>query len=104
MINSFVLFDATFWFYLLAGLAYIGSLAFERAPLAAAGHPARTWGPGIGATATWLAAVGWAANTAALTGKPTNVIFSPGAASFDMFENYADRGERFKALVGKMRL
>lgn len=27
------------------------------------------------------------------------VIFSPGAASFDMFKNYADRGEQFKKTV-----
>ena len=27
------------------------------------------------------------------------VIFSPGAASFDMFKDYADRGEKFKAIV-----
>ncbi|MBI2036792.1 MAG: UDP-N-acetylmuramoyl-L-alanine--D-glutamate ligase, partial [Candidatus Liptonbacteria bacterium] len=27
------------------------------------------------------------------------VIFSPGAASFDMFKNYKDRGERFKKVV-----
>lgn len=27
------------------------------------------------------------------------VLFSPGAASFDMFKNYADRGEQFKKLV-----
>ncbi|MDO8515979.1 MAG: UDP-N-acetylmuramoyl-L-alanine--D-glutamate ligase [bacterium] len=28
-----------------------------------------------------------------------NVIFSPGAASFDMFKNYSDRGKRFKKVV-----
>lgn len=28
-----------------------------------------------------------------------NVIFSPGAASFDMFKDYADRGRKFKKLV-----
>ena len=83
MINSFVLFDATFWFYLLAGLAYIGSLAFERAPLAAAGRPARTWGPGIGATATWLAAVGWAANTAALILRGVEAGHVPWANQFE---------------------
>jgi len=30
---------------------------------------------------------------------PVPVIFSPGAASFDMFKNYADRGNRFKKFV-----
>lgn len=28
-----------------------------------------------------------------------NVIFSPGAASFDMFKDYADRGNKFKRIV-----
>jgi len=28
------------------------------------------------------------------------IIFSPGAASFDMFQNYADRGTQFKKVVG----
>ncbi|MDP2598406.1 MAG: UDP-N-acetylmuramoyl-L-alanine--D-glutamate ligase [Candidatus Liptonbacteria bacterium] len=30
------------------------------------------------------------------------ILFSPGAASFDMFKNYADRGERFKRIVHKL--
>lgn len=34
--------------------------------------------------------------------KDWTVIFSPGAASFDMFKDYADRGRRFKALVRKL--
>jgi len=29
----------------------------------------------------------------------SNIVFSPGAASFDMFENYADRGKQFKKMV-----
>ncbi len=32
----------------------------------------------------------------------TNVIFSPGSASFDMFRDYADRGEKFKEVVKKL--
>jgi len=31
------------------------------------------------------------------------ILFSPGAASFDMFKNYADRGHAFKQLVKKLR-
>ncbi len=30
------------------------------------------------------------------------VLFSPGCASFDMFENYEDRGRKFKAVVRKL--
>ena len=30
------------------------------------------------------------------------VLFSPASASFDMFKNFADRGEKFKALVNKI--
>ncbi|MEK7654336.1 MAG: UDP-N-acetylmuramoyl-L-alanine--D-glutamate ligase [Patescibacteria group bacterium] len=33
---------------------------------------------------------------------PTTILFSPGAASFDMFKDYADRGKQFKALVKKL--
>lgn len=32
------------------------------------------------------------------------VLFSPGAASFDMFKDYADRGKKFKNLVKKLKL
>ncbi len=30
------------------------------------------------------------------------IVFSPGAASFDMFQDYADRGRQFKELVNKL--
>jgi UDP-N-acetylmuramoylalanine--D-glutamate ligase len=30
------------------------------------------------------------------------VLFSPGCASFDMFQNYEDRGRQFKAVVRKL--
>jgi len=30
------------------------------------------------------------------------VLFSPGCASFDMFQNYEDRGRQFKAVVEKI--
>jgi len=32
-----------------------------------------------------------------------NIIFSPGAASFDMFKNYADRGGQFKKIVKSLQ-
>lgn len=31
------------------------------------------------------------------------ILFSPGAASFDMFRDYADRGEKFKKVVKKLK-
>ena len=30
------------------------------------------------------------------------VLFSPASASFDMFKNFAERGEKFKALVNNL--
>ncbi len=32
------------------------------------------------------------------------LLFSPGAASFDMFKDYAERGERFKKIVKKLKI
>lgn len=32
----------------------------------------------------------------------SSVVFSPGAASFDMFKNYTDRGRQFKKLVAEL--
>lgn len=34
--------------------------------------------------------------------QPTVILFSPGATSFDMFQNYADRGEKFKKIVRRL--
>lgn len=35
--------------------------------------------------------------------KGDQVLFSPGTSSFDMFKNYADRGEQFRAQVRKLQ-
>ena len=35
--------------------------------------------------------------------SPVAILFSPGAASFDMFNDYADRGEQFKKIVRKLK-
>ena len=44
-----------------------------------------------------------AARSMPRTDKSPVVLFSPGAASFDQFANYADRGEQFKTLVRKLK-
>lgn len=36
-------------------------------------------------------------------GKPAVVLMSPGHASFDMFNNFADRGEKFQKLIKKLK-
>ena len=36
------------------------------------------------------------------TAKPVIVLMSPGAASFDMFKNFMDRGEQFQRLVNSL--
>ena len=35
--------------------------------------------------------------------KEAIVLMSPGAASFDMFKNFSDRGEQFQALVKDLK-
>ena len=45
------------------------------------------------------AADGIARKLAAATGRTATVLLSPAAASFDMFEDYAARGQAFKAAV-----
>ena len=42
-------------------------------------------------------------NLAKRVAKPGEVVlFSPASASFDMFKNFADRGNQFKKLVNKL--
>ena len=40
-----------------------------------------------------------------LTDQPTtvNIVLAPGATSFDMFKSYKERGEKFKAIVKKLK-
>jgi len=42
------------------------------------------------------------ASEAALPGQ--TVLFSPGCASFDMFKNFEERGQRFKQCVHSLPL
>lgn len=41
-------------------------------------------------------------NAFRIAGPGDVILFSPACASFDLFENYADRGDKFKAEVNKM--
>ena len=41
-------------------------------------------------------------NKADLYSKGEVVFFSPASASFDMFKNFADRGNKFKKLVNEI--
>ena len=34
---------------------------------------------------------------------PITIIFSPASASFDMFKDYKERGEKFKEIVRKLK-
>lgn len=49
------------------------------------------------------AALEIAYKTAKEMDSPVAILFSPGAASFDMFLDYADRGEQFKKLARKLK-
>ncbi len=49
------------------------------------------------------AALEVAYKTAKEMDSPVAILFSPGAASFDMFDDYADRGKQFKTLAKKLK-
>ena len=38
----------------------------------------------------------------AILGVGDTILFSPASASFDMFKNFADRGNKFKELVNRI--
>lgn len=49
------------------------------------------------------AAIEIAVKIAGRQSSPANIVLSPGAASFDMFKSYADRGRQFKDLVKSIK-
>ncbi|MEK7180733.1 MAG: UDP-N-acetylmuramoyl-L-alanine--D-glutamate ligase [Patescibacteria group bacterium] len=59
----------------------------------------RVSGIKIKKTKDLVAAVKEAYKIATVHKSTANVVFSPGAASFDMFKDYADRGNKFKKIV-----
>ncbi len=54
-------------------------------------------------TTSDLVAATQLAQNRALTNRASVVLFSPGAASFDMFTDYADRGAQFKKIVRNIK-
>ena len=61
----------------------------------------QSWSPVVGCTrAANLADAIDAARCNAISGD--TVLFSPGTSSFDMFNNYADRGNQFRQLVQEL--
>lgn len=83
--NSFFLFDITFWLYFIAAILYIVYMASSRVvELVPAGHP----NPGIrakaiGQIATILTASGWLANTFALVARAIEAKHAPYANLFE---------------------
>jgi UDP-N-acetylmuramoylalanine--D-glutamate ligase len=67
-----------------------------------AGRIEKSWSPGIPcARAGSLAEAVGIARAKARHGDV--VLFSPGTSSFDMFRNYIDRGDQFRALVQDLK-
>lgn len=83
--NSFFLFDITFWLYFIAAILYIVYMVSNRVgELVPAGHP----NPGIktkaiGQIATILTASGWVANTSALIARALEARHAPYANLFE---------------------
>ena len=63
-----------------------------------AGRIAELWGPAVpcerAETLDQAVRIAWS-----LARPGETVLFSPGTSSFDMFKNYADRGDRFRNAV-----
>lgn len=59
------------------------------------------WSPEV--PCHWAGSLGQAVTVSkSLAQKGDVVLFSPGTSSFDMFKNYADRGNQFRALVQQL--
>ena len=83
--NSFFLFDITFWLYFIAAILYIIYMVSSRAgELVPAGHPESGVRPkAIGQIATILTASGWVANTFAMVARAVEAKHAPYANLFE---------------------
>jgi UDP-N-acetylmuramoylalanine--D-glutamate ligase len=68
-----------------------------------AGRIERSWAPAVRCINVGYSLESAVAQARSLAQSGDMVLFSPGTSSFDMFKNYADRGNQFRQLVQKLQ-